>query len=347
MRKALLLVSLLAAVGMLAVPRVSFAEVALSITIAPPALPVYEQPPCPAPGYMWTPGYWAWSPDGYYWVPGTWVQPPMVGFLWTPGYWGWSNGIYLWNAGYWGPQIGFYGGVVYGFGYDGVGFEGGYWQGSQFYYNTSVTNVNVTVVRNVYRRPVVVRNANAVSYNGGPGGIAMRPTREQEMAARERHVAPTSMQLEQEHAARSNPDLRASFNHGHPPIAATARPGAFKGHDVVAARGAPGLAEHGAPKPAYSSATNHERQVVRPPASAAAPKFTPSTQHPPAKPASGPEPHYTARTTPTTPHPPEQHYQHQPASSGQYAHAPAAQGEAAPKKEPAKKNEKQGGNGGH
>ena len=30
--------------------------VGLSITIAPPVLPVYEQPPIPAAGYIWTPG---------------------------------------------------------------------------------------------------------------------------------------------------------------------------------------------------------------------------------------------------------------------------------------------------
>jgi WXXGXW repeat (2 copies) len=47
------------------------------------------QPEIPAPGYIWTPGYWAYGTDGYYWVPGTWVQPPAVGLLWTPGYWGW------------------------------------------------------------------------------------------------------------------------------------------------------------------------------------------------------------------------------------------------------------------
>ena len=67
--------------------------VAVSITVAPPVLPVYDQPPIPAPGYIWTPGYWAWGDDGYYWVPGTWVEPPAVGLLWTPGYWGWHDGI--------------------------------------------------------------------------------------------------------------------------------------------------------------------------------------------------------------------------------------------------------------
>jgi WXXGXW repeat (2 copies) len=65
----------------------TFAQVSVFVTIAPPALPVYEQPPCPDEGYMWTPGYWAYDNDfgDYYWVPGTWVLAP-VGLLWTPPY---------------------------------------------------------------------------------------------------------------------------------------------------------------------------------------------------------------------------------------------------------------------
>jgi hypothetical protein len=72
---------------LVAVPAVSFGAVAVSITIAPPVLPVYSQPLCPGAGYIWTPGYWAWGPAGYYWVPGTWVMAPFIGALWTPGYW--------------------------------------------------------------------------------------------------------------------------------------------------------------------------------------------------------------------------------------------------------------------
>src|SRR5580658_8923520 len=107
---------------MVTVPVASFGAVAVSITIAPPILPVYSQPICPGAGYMWTPGYWAWGPAGYYWVPGTWVMAPFIGALWTPGYWGWGAGVYLWHAGYWGPHVGFYGGINYGFGYIGVGY---------------------------------------------------------------------------------------------------------------------------------------------------------------------------------------------------------------------------------
>ncbi len=83
-------------------------------------------------------------------MPGTWVQPPRVGVLWTPGYWGFVGGVYAFHAGYWGPHVGFYGGVNYGFGYDGVGFVGGRWAGNSFAYNPAVVNVNMTKVHNTY-----------------------------------------------------------------------------------------------------------------------------------------------------------------------------------------------------
>src|ERR1700691_5037445 len=108
------------------------AGVFISVNFAPPVLPVYVQPPLPEPGYIWTPGYWAYGDDGYYWVPGTWVEPPSVGLLWTPGYWGWNDGVYVFNAGYWGATVGFYGGIDYGFGYGGVGYLGGRWDHGRF-----------------------------------------------------------------------------------------------------------------------------------------------------------------------------------------------------------------------
>src|SRR5271167_4807418 len=148
--------SLFFAIALLAISAASFAQVGISVTIGPPALPVYEQPPCPAEGYIWTPGYWAYNYDvsDYYWVPGTWVQAPQVGYLWTPGYWGWGGGGFLWHQGYWGQHVGFYGGINYGYGFFGDGFEGGRWQGKQFFYNRNVSNVNVTFIHNVYNTTV-------------------------------------------------------------------------------------------------------------------------------------------------------------------------------------------------
>ena len=217
------------------------AEVVISVGFAPPALPVYEQPICPGDGYIWTPGYWAWDADfdDYYWVPGTWILAPEVGFLWTPPWWGWVNGAWIWHGGYWGPQVGFYGGINYGFGYFGVGFVGGRWDGGHFFYNRTVANINVVNIHNVYEERVNV-TVNHVAFNGGPGGIEARPTAEEQRFDSERHVGPIAAQTQHIDAARGNPQLRASANQGRPPIAATARPNEFSGHDVVAAREAGG-----------------------------------------------------------------------------------------------------------
>src|SRR6202158_5667542 len=230
---------LMLSVSVLSLSTASSAQVGIgiSVRVGPPALPLYAQPICPGPGYMWTPGYWAWSDDdGYYWVPGTWVVAP-VGMLWTPGYWAFSDGFYGWHGGYWGPHVGFYGGINYGFGYGGVGCFGGEWRGGSFFYNRSVTNVNVTNVTNVYNRTVIVNNTRNVSYNG-PGGVEARPTPQEQRFSREPHNAVLATQIQHEHAARQNRQLLASENHGRPAIAATAKPGEFNGPHVQPARAA-------------------------------------------------------------------------------------------------------------
>jgi hypothetical protein len=217
------------------------AQLRISVGFGPPAIPVYEQPVCPGDGYIWTPGYWAWDDDAYdyYWVPGTWVLAPEVGYLWTPPYWGWADGAFVFYDGWWGPQVGFYGGINYGFGYFGLGFVGGRWQDGHFFYNREVMNVNVTEIHNVYNEHVTIVNQSHVSYNGGSGGLTARPTPQEEAAGREHHIGPIAAQTQHIQAARGNPELRASANHGRPSIAATARPGDFKGN-VVAAREAGG-----------------------------------------------------------------------------------------------------------
>jgi hypothetical protein len=234
---------LIPALVLAALPALSSAAifVGVSVNLVPPALPVYVQPPCPQPGYIWSPGYWAWDDGAYYWVPGTWVVPPAVGLLWTPGWWGWQGGAYYWHAGYWGPHVGFYGGVNYGFGYNGVGYGGGYWHGGVFMYNRAVVNVGPTFVTNVYSRPFGYSGGYAhVGFNGGPGGIVARPTQAQMVAAHEHHIAFTAVQQRQQRMAFANPALRADHNHGRPAIAATARAGVFRGNGVVGARAAGG-----------------------------------------------------------------------------------------------------------
>jgi hypothetical protein len=281
---------LLLAVVMLFIPAVSFGQVVgVSISVAPPALPVYVQPICPADNYIWTPGYWAYSADDadYYFVPGTWVEAPTPGFLWTPGYWGWNDGVYAWNDGYWGPHVGFYGGVNYGFGYVGEGFEGGYWQGGNFFYNRSVSNINVTVIHNVYSK-TVINNYNSTtraSFNG-PGGVSRRPTAQEETFSHEQHTPAVASQVQHREAASKDRSQFASVNHGKPAVAATAKPGEFKGAGVVPAKaaasykGATGkeaaktggaATEHkGATPAAKSSASSREK----PPSSESTPKKT-------------------------------------------------------------------------
>ena len=232
-------ITILFALSVVCLPSVSSAQigVGLSITIAPPALPIYDQPPIPAPGYIWTPGYWEYGPDGYYWVPGTWVEPPAVELLWTPGYWGWNDGVYVWSRGYWGPEIGYYGGINYGFGYVGIGYAGGYWNRGVFYYNTTVNNFGNTTIVNTYNKTVIINNTtvNRVSFNG-PGGATAKPTPNELVAARAQHTPPTALQVQHAKAASNNPALLASANHGSPPIAATAKPGQFSGPGTVKAK---------------------------------------------------------------------------------------------------------------
>ena len=255
------LCSALVILVILTVPVSSHAQVSvgISVRIGPPALPVYAQPICPEPGYVWIPGYWAYDDDGdddggYYWVPGTWVVAP-VGMLWTPGYWGWGGGVYVWHPGYWGPHVGFYGGINYGFGYPGTGFFGGYWRGHDFYYNRAVNNVNITHIHNTYNTTIVNNTTvNRVSYNGGRGGINARPTASEDRAFHERHVEVTSEQKEHQHAARSNRDQFASVNHGHPTFATTPRGGEFKDHGPAVARVTP---SHGGPPSSFGA--DHRR----------------------------------------------------------------------------------------
>jgi WXXGXW repeat (2 copies) len=234
-RSSILALTLSAASVALVAPTAQ-AQVAVDIrvNIAPPPLPFYEQPVIPAEGYLWVPGYWAWdeADADYYWVPGTWVEPPQPELLWTPAWWGWVDGRYVFYPGYWGREVGFYGGVDYGYGYTGDGYYGGRWDHGAFFYNRMVNNVANARITNVYERTVVVNNRSNVSFNGGNGGIAARPTPQQEAIARERHVEATPVQRQQAQTASKDRSLFSKQNHGEPAVAATPRAGVFQGAGV-------------------------------------------------------------------------------------------------------------------
>jgi hypothetical protein len=353
--------SLLFALVVLAMSAASFAQIGISVTIAPPALPVYEQPPLPAQGYIWTPGYWAYSEGDYYWVPGTWVMAPQVGFLWTPGYWGWGNGMYVFNEGYWGPHVGFYGGINYGYGYTGEGYQGGRWDNGQFAYNRAVNNVNVTNIHNTYNTTVINNTTvNRVSYNGGNGGLTARPNSEQEAAAHEKHIAPLAAQTQHAQAARANPQQRVSVNQGKPAVAATPKPGAFSAGVPAKQAGAPYKPEGkgaAAQPPAKTPPAQSANNVPRPPSApekASTPRpNTPrpvenasrneskpqpqSTPHPEAAPrtetASRPEnaPHPQAEPREAAPRPETAPH---PQAAAKPENAPHAEGQARPEAAP-------------
>lgn len=331
----------------------SAAQIGIFVRIGPPALPVYDQPICPGPGFMWTPGYWAWDDDdGYYWVPGTWVEAPQPGLLWTPGWWGWNNGIYAWNAGYWGPTVGFYGGVNYGFGYGGNGFYGGEWRGGAFFYNSAVVHVNTTVITNVYvNKTVIVNNSSHVAFNGGPGGVAVRPTPAQVTYMHQQHTPPVAAQTQQREAASKNRAMFASANHGRPAVAATARPGEFSGKGVVAARSAGGTyhAPKMSPKEARASAPPEKggESAKRPAESHAAashpapshpaashPTENRAATHPETKPAAKPAPAPRHEAAPKPAAKPAPEARHEAAPKPAAHPAPAAKHEAAPKPAP-------------
>ena len=288
--------SSLFALALLAISAAAYAQFSISVSFAPPELPVYEQPLCPGDGYLWTPGYWAYAgdDDGYYWVPGTWVMAPEPGLLWTPAYWGWGGNGYVFNQGYWGQQVGFYGGVSYGYGYYGDGYQGGRWQNGQFYYNRSVSNVNVTNIHNVYNTTVINNTTiNRVSYNGGNGGISTRATPQQESVVHERHIPPVAAQTQHAQEARSNPEQRAAVNHGTPAVAATPKPGAFSDRAVVHAK------QTGTP---YNAPVN--RAAAQPPVNTPTgrPENNASRSDRPAS-SNQPEPNRTPAARPNQPEP--------------------------------------------
>ncbi len=254
------------------------ADVVFTASVAPPALPVYSQPPIPGLGYIWIPGHWAWDGQEYYWVPGFWELPPAADLLWTPGYWAWNDtdDDYVYYSGYWAPTVGFYGGIDYGFGYTGEGYYGGYWRDHHFYYNQAVNNLGTAHIATVFNRPIPAPAApTRVSFNGGHGGATLRPTPAQLAILRGPHQPPTAAQIQHRQAASRIASLKFGANHGQPPIPAVQRANEFTGAHVPAAAAAAGAAGV-----AGAALAAHAAGFHRPPGIAhAAPHFAHAAPH--------------------------------------------------------------------
>jgi hypothetical protein len=298
-KRLLLAATILASPLIIARPFPAFAQfsIGISVQIEPPVLPVYDQPPIPDVGYIWTPGFWAWAQDvGYFWVPGTWVQPPAVGMLWTPAYWSWEGGVYVFHEGYWAPEVGFYGGIDYGFGYGGEGFEGGRWDNGNFLYNRAANNFGSVHVTNVYEARVTVVNTTNVSFVGGTGGTRAQPTAQDRQAEHVRHIPMTAQQTSHISAAAKTPSLAANQNNGHPAIAATSRPAQFEGAGVTHPRAASTKDRAATSAAAPQSAVSHPVQPAASPQVVHAPSRPPETE--PVRPAAQ---HPAVMPAPATP----------------------------------------------
>ncbi|MBB3172534.1 hypothetical protein FHR90_000340 [Endobacter medicaginis] len=279
----------------------------------PPPLPEETQPPIPAPGYIWTPGYWYWNNVDYYYVPGVWVEPPHPGLLWTPGFWAFAGGLYRFTHGTWGPQVGFYGGIPYGHGYDGVGYQGGRWTGNTFFYNRTVNNFGGVHVTNVYDQTVNHFDGPRVSYNGGPGGIDRRPDAAQAAYLHGPHEAPTPMQMQHLRAAGMVPGAFDAINRGHP------APDELRNHIHETADRLP------PPSPGMRTPLPH----AAPPATPPHPAPRPAMEHP-SEPVARPGMHQPPRfeaprvETPRTeaPHPEAPHHEMPPPAVHPQPHEP-------------------------
>ncbi|MGA7859334.1 MAG: hypothetical protein WCA11_15465 [Terracidiphilus sp.] len=328
------------------VPASSFAGVFISVGFAPPVLPVYEQPPCPEPGWMWTPGYWAYGDDGYYWVPGTWVPAPYDGALWTPPYWGWSDGLYVFHPGYWGRNVGYYGGVDYGFGYLGIGFVGGRWHGRDFEYNRAYMHVDERRIHDVYddrgdaSRYMVARDSR-VSYSGGPGGIRHDPSPQERAAMHEQHMGRTSYQTQHVNAAMSDHNSYFNSNHGRPSNVAVARPLAPVSHGMPnnMRQGQQGsFNNRGGSNPQYGAQPHNNQQPNQGYQNRQAPQSRPTPQYQPRNDRSNesrPSPQYQPRNVPNNESRPAARPESRPESR------PAQRPESRPESRPAPRDEHQ------
>ena len=151
-----------------------------------------------------------------------------------------------------------------------------------------MNNIGNTNVTNVYSKTVVNNTTvTNISYNGGPGGVSARPTPQEQAAGRQPRHAATNDQAAHVARARTQHELLAAVNQGHPPIAATPKPDTFPGPGVP-----PPPPERRAPAEHLTPAAPAERTTPeRPPAHQSPPaEKSPPRQRQPDQPGEPPRP---------------------------------------------------------
>ena len=83
----------------------AFAQINVSISLAPPA-PQYELVPTIPMGYVWAPGYWAWTGDRHIWIRGRQIVE-RPGYRWDPDRWDQRDGHYIRSVGHWAQDPGY------------------------------------------------------------------------------------------------------------------------------------------------------------------------------------------------------------------------------------------------
>lgn len=99
--KKVLISALLAAgaIGAVATPLTSVAQVGVYLNIAPPAVR-YEAVPAPRSGYVWSNGYWQYDGSQHVWASGDW-QPARPGYTYSQPRWVENNGRWGYHGSRW------------------------------------------------------------------------------------------------------------------------------------------------------------------------------------------------------------------------------------------------------
>jgi len=85
--------------GLAALSAPASAAVAINLDIGPPPARV-EVVPAARPGWVWSPGYWAWNGHHHNWVGGHWLRERR-GYGWVPEHWDERGGRHYFVPGHW------------------------------------------------------------------------------------------------------------------------------------------------------------------------------------------------------------------------------------------------------